>query len=74
MLAAVLALPGTGVSPMVGQGQQDARRLGEVTIETRRLVGPDGGEIVADVGRIAVPENRTAKNSRTIEIAFVRLR
>ncbi len=65
--AAVLAYP-----PRMAAAQE-ARRAGDVAIETRSL-NAGGRTIAAEVGRLWVSENRARPESRLIELAFVRLK
>lgn len=42
--------------------------------EPYSTVGADGAPLEGELGRLRVPENRAAKNGKTIELAFVRFR
>lgn len=44
-----------------------------LTWQPQRLKLPGGRELEAQLGRLRVPENRTRPDSRSIEIAFIRL-
>jgi len=43
-------------------------------IESRDVATPDGGRLTVELGSLAVPENRHAAKSRSIRIAFARLK
>ncbi len=47
---------------------------GEFWTEQRTYPSASGRDVIAEVGRLAVPENRQAESSNLIELAFVRLR
>ena len=54
-------------------GQADAKKAGDVTYEPFVLKSDDG-EIVGELGHLAVPQNRQKPGSSLIEIAFVRFK
>lgn len=55
---------------------QDAaqKKPGDVTIEPYVFQTDDGQEVDAEFGRLVVPENRNAPDTRLIELAFVRFK
>jgi pimeloyl-ACP methyl ester carboxylesterase len=71
-LAAVAVLLRT--APVAAQTAKWAKASGETQIESRTVETAQSTTIRADVGLLAVPENRAAANSRLIEIRFARLR
>jgi pimeloyl-ACP methyl ester carboxylesterase len=45
-----------------------------LTLEPHRFTARDGRAVDAEIGRFAVPENRSARHGRSIQLAFVRFR
>jgi pimeloyl-ACP methyl ester carboxylesterase len=68
-LLALAILATTGA----GQGENPQRKQGEIWFEPFKFT-IQGATIDAELGRIAVKENRTKPDSRLIELAFVRLK
>lgn len=67
-LAAALFLP------LPGGGAEAPSPPGDLTLESRELQAAGGRTVPAEVGRLSVPEVRSDPTSRTIRLAFVRLR
>src|SRR5262245_9119578 len=63
----------SAASSFAAQPAPWAGAAGQTQVETRTLESSSGAKIRADVGVLAVPERRAAKNSRLIEIRFARL-
>ncbi len=72
VLATLSALPCLA-STLESQDGQEERRAGTLTIEKRTLQISETESIEAEEGRLLVPENRNKKDSRLIELAFVRI-
>ncbi len=68
-----LGLLVTVVTSAAAQTAKWARAAGQAQVESRKLESATGKPIRADVGLLAVPENRAAAGSRLIEVRFVRL-
>ncbi len=66
LIAVVLMPLNPSIAAPLKRGQIEGR---DVTFRTA-----DGREIAAQVGRSAVPENRSKPNSKLIQVAFVRLK
>ena len=58
---------------LYASAQSGARKAGDVTYEPF-VLNTDAGDIVGELGRLTVPENRQKPGSRLIQIAFVRFK
>jgi pimeloyl-ACP methyl ester carboxylesterase len=54
-------------------GADDLTQAGQVTLQPAEFVSESGVKVSAQIGRLAVPENRLKENSNVIELAFVKL-